>query len=437
MEYRDICFVIMPFGKKEIFEASGSARSVNFDLIYNEIFAPAIADAMLPEGGHLEPHRTDKDFFSGDIGQEMFDYLEYSRVALTDITGLNPNVFYELGVRHRARQSGTLIFRQLDAKIPFDINQVKAFPYEYEPEEQARESKRVITTVLNESLLENRIDSPVQRALIVQREERSFIESDLRDAENAIRVQDWNKAISAYKKALAADPENNLLHQRLGLLLKDHGTWREALQQFNEAIATAPTYAEAYREKGIAENKIYHSAQHREGASDGVNSLREAIRLNPDDYDALSSLGGALKRAGQIPEALEKYERAVEVSHGHSYPLLNALKLRAQLNHKLEINPKMRFLLERAERSLRAQVATDPPYDAPWSFFDLAEIRLYSGDKDGFLSFATKGVDHAARKSQVETFLKALQSLLDSGIKVPGLVEGIDMLKQNSVFLPL
>jgi hypothetical protein len=26
---------------------------------------------------------------------------------------------------------------------------------------------------------------------------------------------------------------------------------------------------------------------------------------------------------------------------------------------------------------------------------------------------------------------------LDSGIKVPGLVEGIDMLKQNSVFLPL
>ena len=436
MEYRNICFVVMPFGEKQILDASGKPRSVNFDLIYDEIFATAVSDALLPEGGHLEPHRTDKDFFSGDIGQEMFDYLEYSRVALTDITGLNPNVFYELGVRHRARQSGTLIFRQLDAKIPFDINQIKAFPYEYEPEEQARESKRVITRVLNESLLENRIDSPVQRALIVQRQERSFIESDLRDAENAIRVQDWNKAISAYTKALAADPKNNLLHLRLGLLLKDHRTWQEALEQFNEAVAAAPTYTEAYREKGIAENKIYHSAKNAAGLPDGINALREAVRLNPDDYDALASLGGALRRAGRIPEALEKYERAVEVSHGHSYPLLNALKLRAQLSHKLDIDSKLRFQLDRAERSLRAQVASQPPYDAPWSFFDLAEIRLYSGDRDEFLSLAAKGVDHAARKSQVETFQQTLQSLLNSGVRIPGLEEGLEMLAQKVNFLP-
>jgi tetratricopeptide (TPR) repeat protein len=432
MEYRDICFVIMPFGKKELV---GAARSVNFDLIYNDIFAPAIGDAILPEGGHLEPHRTDKDFFSGDIGQEMFDYLEYSRVVLTDITGLNPNVFYELGVRHRARQSGTLIFRQVDAKIPFDIAQIKAFPYEYEPEEQARESKRVVTRVLKESLQENRIDSPVQRALLVQRQERSFIESDLRDAENAIRVQDWNKAISAYRKALAADCKNNLLHLRLGLLLKDHRTWQEALQQFNEAIAAAPTYAEAYREKGIAENKIYHSAKNREGLSDGIDALSEAIRLNPGDYDALASLGGVLRRAGRIPDALEKYERAVEASHGHSYPLLNALKLRAQLTHELRIDSKLRFQLDRAERSLRAQVASQPPYDAPWSFFDLAEICLYRGDRDEFLSFAAKGADHAARKSQVEAFQQTLHSLLAAGVNIAGLEEGLDVLAQKANLL--
>jgi hypothetical protein len=33
-------------------------------------------------------------------------------------------------VRHRTRQAGTAIFRKTAAKIPFDINQVKAFPYE-------------------------------------------------------------------------------------------------------------------------------------------------------------------------------------------------------------------------------------------------------------------------------------------------------------------
>src|SRR5437879_4903189 len=94
--YDRICFVIMPFGKKKVGE-----REVDFDLIYDRVFCPAISNVPLPEGEKLEPRRTDKDYFVADIGQEMFEYIEYSRFALVDITGLNANVFYELGVRHR------------------------------------------------------------------------------------------------------------------------------------------------------------------------------------------------------------------------------------------------------------------------------------------------------------------------------------------------
>ncbi len=132
LDYSRICFVIMPFGPKEV-----GGRTVDFDSIYAHVFEPAIRRVRLPEGGALEPRRTDQDFFAGDIGLEMFHYIEYSRFALTDITGLNPNVFFELGARYRARESGTAIFRLPDAPIPFDINQIKAFPYEYEPKERA------------------------------------------------------------------------------------------------------------------------------------------------------------------------------------------------------------------------------------------------------------------------------------------------------------
>ena len=62
-----------------------------------------LMSVKLPEGGTLDPRRTDRDFFSGDIGQEMFQYLNNSRFALVDITGLNPNVMYEIGVRHAVR----------------------------------------------------------------------------------------------------------------------------------------------------------------------------------------------------------------------------------------------------------------------------------------------------------------------------------------------
>src|SRR5688572_6348847 len=140
-ESTKICFVIMPFGKKDVGKGK-KKRKVDFDAIYKKIFLPAIEAVDLPEGGKLEPRRTDQDFFAGSITQEMFEYLEYSRFAIADISGLNFNVAYELGARHRVREAGTAIFRQADAPIPFDIASIKAFPYEYEPARKAGESRK-------------------------------------------------------------------------------------------------------------------------------------------------------------------------------------------------------------------------------------------------------------------------------------------------------
>lgn len=169
VDYTKTCFVIMPFGTKLV----GKQR-INFDRIYDQIFKPAIAAVTLPEGGKLKPARTDRDFFTGDIGQEMFQYLNDSRFALADITGLNANVMYEIGVRHSVRQSGTAIFRQGDATIPFDINHIKAFPYSYRPEKNAAEARALIRRVLRESLEQNALDSPVQIALAAQKNERRW-----------------------------------------------------------------------------------------------------------------------------------------------------------------------------------------------------------------------------------------------------------------------
>jgi hypothetical protein len=106
VDYDRICFVVMPFGKREI-----DGRHVDFDESYENIFRPGISDIRLPGGGTLEPYRADREFFSGDISVEMFEYLEYSRIVVADISGLNVDVAYELAMRHRARQSGTVIFR--------------------------------------------------------------------------------------------------------------------------------------------------------------------------------------------------------------------------------------------------------------------------------------------------------------------------------------
>jgi tetratricopeptide (TPR) repeat protein len=421
VDYSRICFVIMPFGMKKVGDVT-----VDFNSLYADIFVPAIGAVELPEGGKLDPHRTDQDFFAGDIQQDMFEYLEYSRFALADISGLNFNVAYELGVRHRAREAGTAIFRQGNAAPPFDISSIKAFPYEYTPAEEADKSRALISRVLTESLVRNRLDSPVRRALRAQRESGQ-VDDLLKQAENAIRRQDWTGAIDIYRDAVAANSDNPLLRMKLGLLYKDRGKWREALNQFDGAIAASAVYSEAWREKGVVENKLAQKAAQPldTNPAPGESSVRRAIELHADDFDAFASLGGILKRAGRHADSLAAYEQSLEISGGHPYPLLNALKLRAQLSGHLALSGRDKVALIRAARVRDGQAKQDPPFDKPWCFFDLAEIKLYQGDPEAFLKIAIEGFGHTDEDWQGKTFVDSLRLLLPAAAELPGLTGGI------------
>ena len=432
VDYDKICFVIMPFGKKKVGD-----KEVDFDFIYDNVFEPAVAVVDLPEGGKLEPRRTDKDYFTGDISQEMYQYIEYSRFAIADISGLNANVFYELGVRHRSHESGTAIFRQETGPPPFDIGQIKAFPYEYEPQNKVAEAVELVRKVLAESLVHNRLDSPPMRALLAQRAReqdptRGNIEPLLVEADNALRQQDWTKAIEKFTEALEVSPKNAAVFFKRGLVYRDRGMFNRALADFERVTQLSPSYAEAYREKGIAENKLYNKTPDA-GLPNGEESLLKAVELKPDDFDALSSLGGVYKRQGRIKEAAECYDKATEVSRGNAYPLLNAITLKAQADGRFELDKRYRFMLERARRSLQSQVESG--YNPPWSAFDLAQLNLYTGNQQRFLDRIDDGLLACTHAWQPETFRRTLELLTSAGISLPGLDEGIAKLKETEDFL--
>lgn len=426
IDYAKTCFVVMPFGTKPV----GKHR-VNFDRIYDNIFKPAIADVALPEGGKLRPARTDKDFFAGDIGQEMFQYLNRSRFVLADITSLNPNVMYEIGVRHAVRQSGTAIFRQGDATLPFDINHIKAFPYSYRPEKNAAEARKLIRRVLRESLEQNALDSPVQIALKAQRDQpqREEIDGLLLEAENAVRQFDRPTAIAKLRQALTVSGGNALVHMRLGILLRDQGDLPGSIEQFTSATELQPNYSDAWRERGIQEARLTKNAK-------GDEALRTAIRLNPNDFDALASLGGILRKTNRLDEAAQLYEKAVVVSGGHPYPLMMALKLRARITGALNIDDEMKRQLFLAEKMRQAQASANPPFDVPWCMFDCAEARLYANDPVGFASWTKKGLDACRHRWEAETFRSALQLLLDGGVQPDGLSDGLRLIDAAIQQLP-
>lgn len=427
IDYTKICFVVMNFGIKKI-----KRKKIDFDKIYEQVFEPAILEVTLPEGGKLIPIRTDKELLSGDIEVEMFQYLRNARFTFADITGLNPNVMYELGVRHATNQSRTAIFRQTKEVIPFDIKSIKAFPYEYEPETEIQKSKELIIKVLKDSLLQNRLDSPVQKVFMLQAkaENEKNVESILLDATNATRKEDFNTAITKYKQVLNIIPNDLNSLMALGLLLKTQARWQEAVETFKKSVDFLPEYSDGWRELGVAQNKVFHCAEDKKDLPVGSVALIKAIELNPLDFDAHASLGGIYKRDKNYTIASAMYEKANEISQGHPYPLLNYIVLKIRDKGIESLSTRDKLYLKRVELPLLKQIEDVPPYDSPWCFFNLSTVQLFKGDNAKALETLNKKLE-LAKDWEIRTHLETLKLIENQKDKINGLEEIIKLLQDT------
>lgn len=98
---KPICFVIMPYGSKPVGE-----HEINFDLIWTRYIQPA------GEAAGFETVRADKKYETGIITKEMIADIHRADIAVAEVTSHNPNVFYELGVRHALAGHGTILVKR-------------------------------------------------------------------------------------------------------------------------------------------------------------------------------------------------------------------------------------------------------------------------------------------------------------------------------------
>lgn len=111
------CFVVSPIGDP------GSDIRKNADQLYQHIIKPVC------EKCGFVAERVDEFNTSGSITQEILDALNDYDLVIADLTGHNPNVFFEIGYRTKS-QKPIIHLKRKEEVIPFDVSAIRTFEYD-------------------------------------------------------------------------------------------------------------------------------------------------------------------------------------------------------------------------------------------------------------------------------------------------------------------
>lgn len=136
------CFVISEIGAK------GSEQRLRADKVFRRVIVPALDAA-----GYAAPVRSDQINELGLITDQIVQHLMDDDMVVADLTGLNPNVMYELAIRHAVDKPAALLYHP-DDEIPFDVSLLRAIPVTTDVD-AAEDAREALTATLKSALVDN------------------------------------------------------------------------------------------------------------------------------------------------------------------------------------------------------------------------------------------------------------------------------------------
>jgi hypothetical protein len=380
-----LCFILMPFGRK----SDSAGLMIDFDAIYRQIIAPAIADVG------LEPLRADEELSGGIIHKAMFERLILCDYAVADLTTANANVFYELGVRHAVRPAATVLLFSGRSRLPFDVALLRALPYAINDAglpDSVEDSRRTLAEHLRAARNSGTQDSPIfqlvegfpdiqrlktdvfrdrveygaqlkQRLADARRrgvDAVRAVEAEMRpvsDQEAAVAidlflsyraVKAWDDMISLVEKMAPPLRETVMVQEQLGLALNRAGQGERAERVLEELLARRGPSSETYGILG---------------------------RVFKDRWDAAVARGDHLRARGLLKKAVEAYLKGFEADWRDAYPGINAITL-MELDEPPD--PRRLKLIPLVEYAVERRLAGNPDY---WDYATRLELAVLASDR--------------------------------------------------------
>ena len=148
------CFVVGPIGD------DGSPTRGHADWLLDEIITPVFVEHFKD----FEVIRSDKIAQPGMIDSQVINHLLDAELVIADLSLLNANAFYEIGLRHMERKPIIHMFRAGEV-IPFDVKPYRAIPFAFEHPKQRFEAREQLKQAVEAVLAPGyQVENPVTRA---------------------------------------------------------------------------------------------------------------------------------------------------------------------------------------------------------------------------------------------------------------------------------
>ena len=357
-------FVAMPFGVKK--DSQGS--EIDFNRVFAELIRPAL------ESAGLDVFRADEEERAGDIRTDMFQKLLIADLVVADLTLANPNVWYELGVRHALRARGVVIVCGGQVTTAFDLYTDRKLRYGIkdggpDPATLQDDIKNLADMVkATMQSWHGRTVSPVYQLLphLQEPDWKSLRIGDVREFWE--QYDAWEDRIRLARKAgrigdvLVLADEAPVAAFRAdawilaGEALRKAERFDFALEQLERGLEIEPDNLKGLREKGICLQRLACAGSLGHSLDRAREHYRNVLETYPNDPETWALLGrvdkdawtAAWRQPGKTPEqmrheaayedallraAIDSYTQGYRRNPSHYYSGINALTLMHLYRH--------------------------------------------------------------------------------------------------------
>ncbi|MFZ4802963.1 MAG: TRAFs-binding domain-containing protein, partial [Chlorobium sp.] len=346
-------FVVMPFGVK---------GNIDFNKVYSDYIKPAL------EGEGYQVFRADEERRGGDILIDMFQELLLADLVVADLSIDNPNVWYELGVRHALRARGIVLIQSQRDYQPFDIYTNRKLHYHIKdsvPDPEFIEADKIALARMAKETMESwhgRKISPVYQLVpnLQENEWKSLRIGNVREFWE--KHESWQNRVELARKTgrigdllvLADEAPVSAFRAEAcitaGEALLKAERFDFALEQLDQGLEIEPTNLKGLRSKGICLQRLAISGTPEFSLDRARAHYQEVLTHHPKDSETLALLGrldkddwvATWRRPAQTAEqmraeaayedallrdAIESYVKAFRRNPVHYYSGINALAL--------------------------------------------------------------------------------------------------------------